>query len=499
MKADAKPFRLDTSLFAARGDRVALFGKTDSMTYRVLGERAQVVADALGELGVVPGEAVGLVSSGRLFDEAVGLVGILLHGAVVVPLDASAPPARWGAIAKARDVRVFVHDEPARTLVEQAGTHAGRVFGRVCLKGTGDLGETSRGEKPQGKTALDPALACILHTSGTTGGPKPVPITWAGLDAFTGFMIELVGLSEHDRVLRVAELVFDLSWFDHLATWRAGATLCTMERRDLALGGSKLRSVIESLAITIIYGVPSMFMKMTEAYRKTTGKSLLVDLPPPPRAILFAGEVFPPRELAALAAALPDSRLWNLYGPTETNVCTYHEVRRDELDGEQETPIGLACPYAHCWLVEEGKASRVIEGAGIGELVVEGPTTMAGGPYATGDRVERKSDGLYYFRGRIDRMVKIRGYRVEPSEVEAALEKHPAVRQAAVVVHADPRLGKVLRAFVAANQKLDERDLRFFLAETLPAYMVPERVVLLDELPRTVTGKMDYRMLEAQS
>jgi len=488
MKADVQPFRLDSSLFAARGDRLALFGKTDSMTYRVLGERAHVVADALGALGVVPGEAVGLVSSGRVFDEAVGLVGISLHGAVVVPLDASAPPARWGAIAKARDVRVFVHDEPARALVEQAGTHTGRTLGRVCLKGTGELSETSRGDALEDTNTIDPALACILHTSGTTGGPKPVPITWAGLDAFTGFMIELVGLSGSDRVLRVAELVFDLSWFDHLATWRAGATLCTMGRRDLATGKA-LKTALTTLEPTVVYGVPSMFMKLGAACAED-------ELRPAPRAILYAGEVFPPRELAAFAAKVPKSRIWNLYGPTETNVCTYHEVRRDNLDGERETPIGLACPYAHCWLVEEGDRARVIEGEGIGELVVEGPTTVAGGPYATGDRVERKSDGLYYFRGRIDRMVKIRGYRVEPGEVEAAMEKHPAVRQAAVIAHDDERLGKVLRAFVAMSQDADERTLRSFLAETLPAYMVPERVVLLDELPRTVTEKTDYRVLE---
>jgi acyl-coenzyme A synthetase/AMP-(fatty) acid ligase len=163
----------------------------------------------------------------------------------------------------------------------------------------------------------------------------------------------------------------------------------------------------------------------------------------------------------------------------------------------------------------------------VGELVVEGPTTVGGGPYATRDRVERGQDGLFYFRGRIDRMVKIRGYRVEPGEVEAVLGAHPEVRQAAVIVHEDARLGKTLRAFVELRAlraparrglgplaapslvrargegdggeppapAISERDFRIFLAERLPGYMVPERVIALPELPRTPTGKINYRAL----
>jgi acyl-coenzyme A synthetase/AMP-(fatty) acid ligase len=129
---------------------------------------------------------------------------------------------------------------------------------------------------------------------------------------------------------------------------------------------------------------------------------------------------------------------------------------------------------------------------------VSGPTTVGGGPYATRDRVERGADGLFYFRGRIDRMVKVRGYRVEPGEVEAALAAHPAVRQAAVIAIEDARLGRTLRAFVAlaaGATGADDRSLRMYLAERLPPSMVPERVVAMDELPRTTTGKIDYRAL----
>jgi acyl-coenzyme A synthetase/AMP-(fatty) acid ligase len=477
-------FCLSAADLLGRGEAPALISKAGAVSYRDVAARAVEIAEALHTLGVFPGEPVAIVSAARAHDEPAALLGILLYGATAVPLDSSSPPARLAAIAAARGARFVVHDEGAEKLALAMGP-----LGRIRLGADGGILATSAGER---KTpgALDPSLACILHTSGSTGTPKAVPITWEGLDVFTQWTIDLVGLSAEDRVLRVAELIFDLAWFDHIATFRAGAALCTMARRDLA-NGRALADAIDALAPTVIYGVPSMFMKLSAALG-TERK-----LARPPKNVFFAGEVFPPRELASFAAKLPDARFFNFYGPTETNVCTFHEVDRATLPDERETPIGRACPYAVCKIVAEDDGSRILEGPGIGELVVAGPTTVGGGPYATGDRVERKEDGLLYFRGRIDRMVKVRGYRVEPGEVEATLDTHPAVRQSAVLPHDDPRLGRTLRAFVALREQTDERSLRAFLAERLPPYMVPERITTLEELPRTPTGKIDYRALQS--
>src|SRR5439155_12934855 len=137
-------------------------------------------------------------------------------------------------------------------------------LGRVIVDAAGHVVEMVSGSIPP--TDRDVSIACILHTSGSTGTPKPVPITWEGLDAFTSWTVDLLGLNERDRVARVAELVFDLAWFDHLATLRAGATLCAMSRRDLAAGRAFL-DALEPLAPSIIYGVPSLFMKATAALR----------------------------------------------------------------------------------------------------------------------------------------------------------------------------------------------------------------------------------------
>ncbi|WP_437486127.1 AMP-binding protein [Sorangium sp. So ce1014] len=489
----AGPYRLRVEDLAARGDAVALASRGAAVTYAELASRAAAVSGALAGAGVRPGDRVALLSSGRAHDEPVALAAVLTAGVVAVPLDATAPPARLGRIARARGCRALVLDAAAAALADGIGAELGGGLARVELDAEGRV---LRGAAPAGAGGEAGAqeLACILHTSGSTGEPKPVPITWAGLDAFTAFCIDLIGLAPADRVLRVAELVFDLAWFDHLATLRAGATLATMARRDLA-SGRALRDAVSALAPTVIYGVPSMFMKLAAALSAADAGAPAGALSPPVRALLFAGEVFPPRELAALAARVPGAALYNLYGPTETNVCTFHRVDRAALDGVSELPIGVACPYAACALLAEGEDGRVIEGPGTGELMVSGPTTVGGGPYRTRDRVERKADGLFYFRGRIDRMVKVRGYRVEPGEVEAALASHPAVRQAAVIAVEDARLGKTLRGFVALAGDADDRALRMYLAERLPPCMIPEKIVTMDELPRTATGKIDYRAL----
>lgn len=485
-------WRLRGDELAARGEAIALESRDESVTYAELATRAAGVWRQLRRAGVLPGDAVALVSSGRAHDEPVGLAGLLTLGAVAVPLDATAPPQRLARIAKARGCRAIVLDEAATALADAMAEHLdGIELPRVVLDPEGHVvrGPAAR-EATHVPAMRDGCFGSILHTSGSTGTPKPVPIAWSGLDAFTAWTSALVGLGPGDRVLRVAELVFDLAWFDHLATWRSGATLVTMSRRDLSAGRA-LRDAIAALRPTVIYGVPSMFMKLVAAL--PPGEPLA----PTPRAVFYAGEVFPPRELAAFAGRVPGADLYNLYGPTETNVCTYHRVDRAALDGERETPIGLACPYAACSLVDLEGEGRTLEGPATGELVVSGPTTIGGGPYATRDRVERGADGLFYFRGRIDRMVKVRGYRVEPGEVESALGAHAGVRQAAVVPFDDARLGRVLRAFVARREgaDVDERGLRMFLAERLPPYMVPDKVALLDELPTTTTGKIDYQAL----
>ncbi len=465
----------------AHGGTVALEGVAETVDYRAFAARAQAAADALQLLGVGPGERVALSSARRGHDEAVALAAILLAGAVAVPLDASAPPLRLETLLDQAGCRAIVHDTALLPVVETLGP-----LGRLQLDSDGGV-QASGGSVRAVAIEPDTSLACILHTSGSTGAPKPVPIQWEGLDTFVDWMIELTQLAKADRVLRVAELSFDLSWFDHIASWRSGATLCTMSRRH-CIAGPSLLAQVQRLQPKLIYAVPGLLMRLVAALPPGAA------LDPSLNVICFAGEVYPPGALAELAARGPAAELFNLYGPTETNVCTYHRVDRAALDGQSELPIGLACPYADCQLIDE--RGEVICGPGIGELVVRGPTVFAG-EHATRDRVYRAEDGLFYFRGRLDRMVKIRGYRVDPSEIEAALAAHPAVAEAAVLSHMHPRLGRTLRAFVTLRHDLPstDRSLRKHLAERLAPYMLVEVVEVLEELPRTPTGKVDHSAL----
>lgn len=475
-------WRLHAEQLLQHAGRPALEGVRDPIDYRTLHARAESVVHALKDAGVAPGDTVALLSSARQFDEPIALAATLIAGASVVPLDAGSPPLRLDTIMADRGCAALVHDHAAQKIVTQLTTSCARVE----LDDDGFV-LASMGDAPRDRPAPNPDVACVLHTSGSTGKPKAVPITWEGLDAFTAWTQTITGLTAGGRVLRVAELIFDLAWFDHLATWRAGATLVTMSRREMATAQS-LRAAMATLRPSIVYGVPAMFMKLVVGLGDEQVHDEL-------ETLCFAGEVFPPAALAELARRAPNVRLFNLFGPTETNVCTFHEVRSDDLDGESELPIGIACPYAACQLVDD--EGKVVEGVGAGELIVTGPTAL-GGTFATRDRVERRSDGLFYFRGRIDRMVKIRGYRVDPGEVEAALRGHEQVQEAAVVVAEHPRLGKTLRAHVTPRDAADPpepRVLRAHLGARVAAYMVPERVTVHPDLPRTPTGKIAYSQL----
>lgn len=476
-------WRLDEAALRDRGGAIALANVDPlaTVSYRTFAGRAVAVAEQLAVMGVGRNDPVAQVSKARGVDEPVGLAGILLAGAAVVPLDATAPVARWRQILAAAGCRAIVHDEESRASLRDVAVPPIEL-GRIELDTDGfvlaGIGDAAPADHPH-RARTD--LACVLHTSGSTGVPKPIPIAWAALDAFTAWMGPLMGLAEGRRVLRIAELTFDLSLFDHLASWRFGATLGLATRRSLATAKS-VASTVAAFEPHALYAVPAFFTMLVKG---ATVAPANLD------RIAFAGEPFPPAALAELAAWAPHARLFNLYGPTETNVCTYHEVRRDELDGRTPIPIGRPCPYASCRLVDERGAT--IEGEGVGELVVSG-TTALDGEVATHDRVARDGEGLLHFRGRLDRMVKIGGRRVEPAEIERALLAEPGVEEAAAIASDHPRLGRRLIAFVAPESN-DGTSLRRALARTLPAYMVPDTIRAIPALPRNTRGKVDHAAL----
>jgi acyl-CoA synthetase (AMP-forming)/AMP-acid ligase II len=244
------------------------------------------------------------------------------------------------------------------------------------------------------------------------------------------------------------------------------------------------------------------------------------------RIILFAGEVFPIKYLRQLVAAIPHAVYYNLYGPTETNVCTYYPVQPKDLDPDctQPVPIGIACENLEVFAVDE-EGGLVTEPGREGELWVRGsgvaqgywgdPEKTARGfvrnsfqphfeelAYCTGDIVTLDQDRKNWrYVGRRDHMVKSRGYRIELGDIEAALYGCDGVKEAAVVAIPDDLIGNRLAAFIVTleGKDLTIKDLQGFCSERLPRYMIPELIKFRDALPKTSTGKIDRKLLSQES
>jgi acyl-coenzyme A synthetase/AMP-(fatty) acid ligase len=312
-----------------------------------------------------------------------------------------------------------------------------------------------------------------------------------------------------DRFSSHAPFHFDLSIFDLFVSIKHGAAVVLIGE-ELGKQPMRLAPTIAASNISVWYSTPSILRLLTEF-----GQLDKIDLSRL-RLVLFAGEVFPIKYLAALHRLVPKPRYYNLYGPTETNVCTYLEAdqRLIEIQG-RPLPIGRVCSGDEA-LVVDASGSAVEYGAE-GELLISGGSVMLGywdlkeqnerafdidkegRPwYRTGDMVREQEQGVFIYLGRRDRMVKRRGFRVELGEIEVALNNHPGVSEAAVVARSDADGQLNVEAFLAwsASEEPSILQLKKYCAGVLPSYMVPDRFWFLPSLPKTSTDKIDYQKLK---
>jgi amino acid adenylation domain-containing protein len=513
-----------TEAAARQPQRAAVAAGGRPLSYQELDRLSNKVTRALLCLGVAPGDRVGLLAP-KSAASVVGIYGVLKAGACCVPLDPKAPAQRLSYVVRDSGAAVIVADEvtapQAAALVGGVQRPGGVVVPSVPgspangedavarAQGAGILASSAvaaeSGEPLTEVRAIETDLAYILYTSGSTGTQKGVMISHRNSLSFVEWAAAAAGLNDEDRVCSPAPLHFDLSVFDIFASCLAGACLAVLPDRATTFPVSIARW-LERERISVWYSVPSV-LRLLACY----GCLPELDLSRL-RAVIFAGEVFPPRYLARLMAELPHPRYLNWYGPTETNVCTAFEVPAGGADAGP-VPIGKACANTEVFAVtaDGRRASRPGE---VGELYVRGPSLMPGYwgqpaktrevlvphpfrteydelVYRTGDLVTLAPDGNYVYLGRGDSMVKIRGYRVELSEVEAALYRHPDVREAAVLPVPDELLGSRLRAVVTADARLTREGVLDHCRQWLPCYMVPEMVEIRAGLPRTSTGKVD--------
>lgn len=513
--------RLLEDAAAAHPGRAAVEGGGRALTYSEAARAADRVAARLARVGVGRGDRVGLWLP-KSPEGVAAIHGVLRAGAVYVPVDPTGPTGRAAGIFEDSGAKAVVVSSKLAPALRQAWdgrTDAPRL---IVVGEDGGPAEALTGEATWEQVMADDApcppppprdaedLAYILFTSGSTGKPKGVMLTHANAFTFLEWCRDALGPWEDgDRYSSHAPFHFDLSIFDLFVCALNAGTLVLIDE-TLAKEPAALGDYIQDNRISVWYSAPSILAMMTEHGR--------LDRPGfvAPRLVLFAGEVFPIAPLKKLRATWPDSHLWNLYGPTETNVCTALKI--PTVIGDEQTgpfPIGFACPPLVGRVVDE--EGRTLPAGTQGELVIAGPGVMKGyfgrddlteaaffaaddGSkwYRTGDLVVDDGNGCYLFHGRRDRMVKKRGYRIELGEIESAIYRHDEVDRAAVVASSDDS-GVSIAAFVAMKPegKKSLIAMKRHCSIHLPNYMIPDRITFLERLPATSTDKVDYQKLKA--
>ncbi|MEU1758687.1 amino acid adenylation domain-containing protein [Micromonospora sp. NPDC005686] len=471
---------------ARRPDAPAVSGPSGSLTYGELGAVADSIAARLQCRGVRRGDRV-VLWAGKSPEAVAAMQAALRLGAVYVPVDGSSPASRVATIARDCAARVVV---TPRSWIERIADELGGEVGYTELDGPYEP------SPPVDTATAEDDLAYILYTSGSTGTPKGVCLTHRNAEAFVDWAADVLTPTPDDRFANHAPFTFDLSVLDLYLAFRAGASVRLIPA-ELSFAPAQLVEFLHRERITVWYSVPSALAVMMR-------HGGLLDRPAPDtlHTVLFAGEPFPITQLRDLAT-WTSARLMNLYGPTETNVCTFHEVTKADLDRDRPVPIGKPASGDQVWaLREDGAVAGVGEE---GELVVEGPTVLAGywghppqtGPYRTGDLVRVLPDGAFDYLGRRDQMVKIRGHRVELGEVEALLGKHPEVADSAAVAVGEG-VDTRLVVFVAPRAGCDPGllALRRYLSQHLPRYLIADEVRVMSPLPRNGNGKVDRLLLK---
>lgn len=497
------------------------------MTYSELEADSNRLARLLVRNGVEPKDRVGLLL-GKSMESIVCLFGVLKAGAVYVPIDPAAPVSRLRHILRNCGIRFLIASgKGARPLFdeEEATEHS---LDTVLLvdptEPRRDIRDISRRilswedlhsceDLPLPVipgTEVEPAY--ILHTSGSTGIPKGVAISHRNALSFVEMAADFFGIRPEDRLSNHASLTFDLSMFDIYVAIKAGAAVVLVPE-NLSMFPVKLAEYISRTSITVWNSVSSVLSLL--AVRGNLEKYRFPEL----RTVIFSGEILPVKYLRVLMAQMKETVFYNIYGQTEANSSTYYRLDGLPEKDEWKIPIGKPFPNFEVFVLDE-KGQWVGDHRGEGELYVKGPTVamgywgdtertrekfvpdprMPGSPvcvYRTGDRVRWDEEENLLFLGRMDNLVKSRGYRIELDEVEVALNSHPSVRQAAAIPVPDELIGNRIVACISCLEGAgaDAMEILHHCSRTIPHYMIPAAVLFYVDLPRNANGKIDRKKL----
>ena len=461
-------------------DAVAVTFEGSQLSFVELNERANRIAHTLRARGIGRGALVG-VCAPRSFDLVAALLGVLKSGAAYVPLDPGNPPERLAFMAEDSGIAVLLSTEHDLDL-------PGPV---LWLDDDVWAAETHDPEQAAGPDDI----AYVIYTSGSTGKPKGVPNTQRGIVNRLDWMRHDYAIGPEDVVLQKTAATFDVSVWEFFLPLLTGARL-VLARPDGHRDAAYLVELIAAESVTTVHFVPSMLTVFLAEEGAARCGSL--------QRVFCSGEELPVDVARRCLDVLP-AELHNLYGPTEAaiDVSAWH-CTTSKLAGLARVPIGAPVANTQLHVLDERGEPAPI---GVpGELYIGGVQVAAGylnrpeltaqrfvrGLYRTGDRARWRPDGTLDFLGRLDDQVKLRGFRIEPGEIEAALRTQPDVEDAAVVVREDRPGDKRLVAYTVGA----DGD-RAALKRVLPEHMVPAAFVTLDALPRTSSGKLDRRALPA--
>jgi amino acid adenylation domain-containing protein len=483
----------------APGAPAAVFDGT-ALSYAELNAAANRLARVLRRRGVGAESRVA-VAMARGPELPVALLAVLKAGGAYVPVDPDYPAERIRYVIGDSGAALVLCTAATRARVEDAGADTLAVELECDLLRREDARELDGDPHPD-------ALAYVIYTSGSTGRPKGVGVSHRALGAHNLAVVDRYGLTAADRASQLTSIGFDISVEEIFPTWAAGGAVVFRPER-VAGFGSEFMAWLARERVTVL-NIPTAFWHAWVHDLAASG----TPLPPSLRLTVVGGERAQPAALAEWRRIAGGGIRWmNGYGPTEAAVtATVYEAVGD-LDGE--VPIGRAMAHARTYILSEelhplSEGELCLGGEAVARGYLRRPGLTAerfapdlfGAPgsrlYRTGDRARWRADGEIEFLGRVDEQVKIAGFRVEPGEVEAVLAEHPAVAQAAVLAREFEGAGLRLVAYaVPRADGVDEAELRRWLRERLPGFLVPSALVLLDALPLSAHGKIDRRALPA--
>lgn len=491
---------------AAFRDRIALDDSgLDTVSYHELNKQCLKLKEILVSNGIDKGDRIGLFIP-KSTKSVIAIFSAIAADTVYVPVDSSAPVTRAAYIFNDCQAKAILIDSNSSQRLSSSINVAYKTIPLIDF-GLDLLICSYNYEKP---LELPENLAYILYTSGSTGTPKGVLITHLNAICFIEWAASQFNITENHVFSSIAPFHFDLSIFDLFVSLKQGAKLVLFNQKA-AKNPMLIAQTIAEKEISIIYATPTL-LKLILNYGKCEryDHSCI-------QKVLFAGEVFAIDALKKLKEQWSSAQFYNLYGPTETNVVTWFKIP-DQIEEDQKKPfpIGQPCPYAQCKIWDEGIIDPFIGAKG--ELLVSGDSVVSGylnlpeknkqafvyGKndaewYKTGDVVEIDDGFNFVFVGRIDRMIKKNGYRIELAEIEAALNKHSKVGNAGVIAFVNKKQETKVKAFITQSTVRDAltlMEIRQFCLDQLPMYMLPDYFVFIEDFPKTSSHKIDYQKLK---